>query len=218
MKIKGLKILLSKLVEDIKIRKKESYLPGPNITSRYKDLLTLCGQPLFENSTFIDGSYHNDRNITMLDALQYVELLLNMAKEEEMIEKGATFMNPSKQMLEQAGVAFKNDDFPGVSNKLNTCVELALKDVLDIPTTIKGINVSKIIDIMISEKIGPTKYIEEVKKHVLLDNLVKHQGLGIVEARAGNAIASVENLLNKLPSKPYELSETAQSKIWSGVN
>ncbi|MBR9703769.1 hypothetical protein GOV12_00015 [Candidatus Pacearchaeota archaeon] len=220
MNIKNLKIILDKLVEDI--LDYEKHHPGSitniSIVQRYKDLLSLCKQPLFENNVFIEHSYSNQDYTTILDSLKYIKLLLDLAEKEAIIEQEKKFMNPSRQMLEQAGIAFKNEDFPGVSNKLNTCVELALKDILDIPTTIKGINVSKIIDIMISEEVGPTKYLEEVKKHVLLDNLVKHQGLGIVEARAGSAISSTENLLNKLPNEPYELKVEIQDKIWSGVN
>jgi len=51
-----------------------------------------------------------------------------------------------------------------------------------------------------------------------LDNLVKHQGMTIIEARAGIAIASVENLLKRLPKEQSNLDDKVTNKIWSGVN
>ena len=218
MEIEDLKFLLKNLTDGIKKLNIPDLRYQKNLIHRYHDLITLCEQPLFDNSRFLENSAELTNSQAILDALQYINTLLDLIEKRKKIDLEGTFMNPSRQMLEQAGIAFKNEDFQGVSNKLNTCIELALKEILDIPTTIKGINVSKIIDIMISEKIGPTRYLEEVKKHVILDNLVKHQGLAIVEARAGNAISSAENLLNKLPGKPFELPEEASNKIWSGVN
>lgn len=218
MEIEDLKFLLNNLVKDIESLGHHILTYDKSLIHRYYDLICLCEQPLFDNSGFLGNSKQLTNRGDILSALQYIETLLNLIGKREKIELEGTFMNPSRQMLEQAGIAFKNNDFQGVSNKLNTCIELALKEILDIPTTIKGINVSKIIDIMISEKVGSTRYLEEVKKHVILDNLVKHQGLVIVEARAGNAISSAENLLNKLPDKPFELSEEVNNKIWSGVN
>ncbi len=220
MNISELKYLLGKLIHEMKEYRKRDNTIGYNLTlqHKYHDFLTQCGQPLFNNSNYLKNSYNLENIESILDALNYIGTLLDLKENRIKIELEGTFLNHARQMLDQAGIAFKNNDFPGVSNKLNTCVELMLKEVLDIPTTIKGINVSKIIDIMISGEIGPTKYLEEVKKHVLLDNLVKHQGMTIVEVRAGTAISSVENLLKKLPKEPLKLDNEILNKIWSGVN
>ena len=142
---------------------------------------------------------------------------MNLKEKEISIEEKGTFLTSAKEQLTQAGIAFEHEDYPGVSNKLNTCIELALKDVLGIPTTIKGIKVSNVIEIMIANKIGPIEYLKEVKKHVLMDNFVKHQGMRIIEARAGNAIASSENLLKKLPKEPFKIPEEIKEKIWTGI-
>jgi hypothetical protein len=222
MNISELNYLLEKLINEMKEYDRTNSTGtieyNLSLQHKYHDFLVQCGQPLFENSDYLRKSYSLNNIDNILDALEYIGTLLNLKEKRRKIELEGTFLNHARQMLDQAGIAFKNNDFPGVSNKLNTCVELMLKEVLDIPTTIKGINVSKIIEIMISENIGPVKYLEEVKKHVLLDNLVKHQGMTIVEARAGTAISSVENLLKRLPKEPFKLNEDSLNKIWSGVN
>ena len=37
------------------------------------------------------------------------------------------------------------------------------------------------------------------------------------DARIVNAISAIENLLKKLPDKPFDLNEKVKEKLWSGV-
>lgn len=217
MKVSQVKTLVDNLKHSLKNH--DSIFPNNSQKIQYRNLFSLIEGFLAEHQEFIKQAYRDTEYVTsMLSSLDYLEIILNMKVEElNEKEKPRKFLDSAWEKLEKAGVAFGNKDLDGASNKLNTCVELALKDVLDIPTTIKGINVSKIIDIMIAEKIGPTAYLEEVKNHVLHDNFVKHQGVMPPDARIVNAISATENLLKKLPKEPYTISEEVREKLWSGV-
>jgi len=217
MKLSQVMVLVGSLRKSLEDEDRRLINPSENSKVEFQNILNLCYPFLDEHSVFLNNARSLYRFSEIRRALDYIELLLKLKSEEKIIEEEGIFLNSAKDQLRQAGVAFQNQDFPGVSNKLNTCVELALKDVLEIPTTIKGIKTSNIIDIMISEKMGPTKYLEEVKKYVLLDNLVKHQGLNPIEVRAGMAITAVENLLKKLPKEPFFISEEIKEKIWKGI-
>jgi len=219
MNVQQVKILLDNLKKELKGREDRSSYPTESQKTQYKNLFDLLNNFLSEHRTFISGAYHDAEIINMLSSLNYLEVILKMKMEElneKSMQKPKNFLDSAQDKLKQAGEVFENKDYSGVSNKLNTAIELALKDALDIPSTIKGINTSKIIDILISEKLGPIDYLKEVKKHVLMDNLVKHQGVSPPESRAFTAIASVENLFKKL-KEPIKITEEIKDKIWSGV-
>ena len=219
MDIPSIKFLIKDLFEETS--KASIYSSGrlinETISIKYKNLLNLCEEYLSEHSTFLRSSYSTEQKDEILSALSYITLLFNLL-EQEMEKKGKSeriFLDSAQDKLKQAGLAFDNKDYSGVSNKLNTAVELSLKDTLDIPSTIKGINTSKIIDILISEGIGPVEYLKEVQKNVLMDNLVKHQGMSPVESRAVMSITAVRNLFEKL-KEPIILEKKVRDKIWSG--
>jgi len=225
METEEIKILLDELKRDVvKTIKTFGQYSDRHSTSSQKikarNLINLLSQPLFEHRSFLEEMYDDISYAdNLLEHLTYLELLINMEERGRIIvPKG--LLDSAAEKLAQAGTCFSSEDYSGVSNKLNTCIELALKDVLEIPTTIKGINTSKIIDVMISEKIGAPslgKYLEEVKNHVLMDNLVKHVGVAPIPQRAVMAIAATENLLKKLPNMPFNVAEDVREKIWSGV-
>ena len=220
MKISQVKILLERLRKNLEYRKKTGFSHSDDIQkTQYHNLFSLIENFLLEHNEFIKQAYNYYKIKEMLSSLDYLEVILDMRVEElneKELEKPRIFLDSAQDKLKQAGKVFDNHDYSGVSNKLNTTIELALKDALDIPSTIKGINISKIIDVLISEGIGPVDYLKEVKKHVLMDNLVKHQGMSPVESRAVTAIASVENLFKKL-NEPLKINEKIKDKIWSDV-
>jgi hypothetical protein len=213
MNISGIKQLIELLEKEVNYGK-----PYPSEVSKikFRNIMQISSPHLKEHDVFLNEAYGNTApKSSIIESLRYLKTLLTM--EEESRKESERIFDNAKEKLKQAGIAFKNNDMSGVSNKLNTSVELALKDLLGIPTTIKEINVSKIIDIMINEKIGPTLYLSEVKKYVLMDNLVKHIGLSPPEQRAVLAIAATENLLRKLDGVPPVLSEEVKNKIYSGL-
>ncbi|MEK6840931.1 MAG: hypothetical protein AABX79_03180 [Nanoarchaeota archaeon] len=222
MKISQVKVLLKNLKKDLDDGY-GGYSPSNSQAIQYKNLFSLIEGFLSEHREFIRKAYSSTSTKgEMLSSLNYLEIILEMRVDElseEEAKKNAEvvkFLDSANDKLKQAGVSFENQDYSGVSNNLNTAVELALKDALDIPSTIKGINTSKIIDVLISYKKGPVEYLKEVKNHVLMDNLVKHQGVSPVESRAVTAISSVENLFKKLKEQ-IVIDDEIKDKIWSGV-
>lgn len=221
MDIPELKVLINHLREEI--IEVNTYSTGEimneAVLNKYRNLIVLCGGHLEEHETFLNHSYGIRNKKDIFSSLSYLELLFDLVEKQNSKSKknGSSFLYEAREKWEQACVAFNRGDYPGVSNNLNTCIELALKDVLDIPTTIKGIKTSNLIDIMIADSVGPVAYLKEVKTHVLMDNLVKHQGLSPVEYRSGMAIKATDNLLKKLPSNPIALSQATSEKIWKGI-
>jgi HEPN domain-containing protein len=220
MKVSQVKILLINIRKKLQASAYRYSAPNESEIIEYQNLFTLIESFLSEHHEFIKRAYYNKGSREeMISSLNYLEIILDMKLEEikdKDKEKPKNFLDSAQDKLKQAGLSFDNKDYSGVSNKLNTAVELAIKDALDIPSTINGINTSKILDILISNKLGPVEYLREVKKHVLMDNLVKHQGMSPIESRAVTAIAAVENLFKKL-KEPVNISEEIKDKIWSGV-
>lgn len=70
--------------------------------------------------------------------------------------------------IRSAGESFLKGDHSSTMNNSNTAAELMLKDKLDIPTTITKINTSNILDLLISEKIGPPPVIFSRSKKAYL--------------------------------------------------
>lgn len=221
VKIQNIKLLINNLIAetskaDTYYSNGESRLSGSSLYLKYKNIMSICEDILEEHYDFVSHSAGLKDKREILNSLEYVLLLLDLEEKETQDKKEfeRNFLDSALDKLRQAGISFENQDYSGVSNKLNTSVELALKDALDIPSTIKGINTSKIIDILIKYKVGPVEYLKEVQKHVLMDNLVKHQGMSPVESRAITAISSVTNLFNKL-KEPLTINEEIRDKIWS---
>lgn len=225
MEIEQIKTLIEELKKDVSktIRGFTQYSDRHTTSNqqiKLRNLVSLLTDILPEHVSLL-REIHGDTKYadSVLEHLSYLELLVQM-EEKNRKPVAKNLLESASQKLEQAGICFQNEDYSGVSNKLNTCIELAIKDVLEIPTTIKGINTSKLVDLMISEKIGSqalANYLGEVKEHVLMDNLVKHVGLAPLPQRAVMAIAATENLLKKLPKEPFNVPDDLRNKIWSGV-
>lgn len=124
----------------------------------------------------------------------------------------------AKEKLEEAANAFRIGDNPGTFNHLNTCLELILKSKFRIPTTIKGINTASIIEVAVSQKIGPIKFLEEAKKRISeLDNQVKHKGYNPSKVECINALRCMEELIKELESDRTILTDSFLEKVYAGI-
>ena len=61
----------------------------------------------------------------------------------------------------------EKEDYAGVLQNLNAALESALKEQLNIPATISRIPVSKMVSILVSNKVGPYVHLEDASKHLL---------------------------------------------------
>jgi hypothetical protein len=190
---------------------------------RLLDLLFNARDILPDHEVYLSNLYRNYEGAVVLrygdaiTAMEYIERLFAIGDELDEV-KERKFLQDAKDKLKEAGLSFEHEDYSSVINNLNTATELALKDELDIPNTISKINTRKILDICISEKIGPIDYLKELIKHVLeIDNKVKHQGYSPDKIDCINAITAVEEFLKKANKYPLKMNDVVKKKIFSGL-
>ncbi|MHA1789881.1 MAG: hypothetical protein ACTSXT_11750 [Candidatus Helarchaeota archaeon] len=172
-------------------------------------------QDIFSISYQNAGNFTKRESINMLKHIKELIEIENIAVEK--IEELKLFES-AEEKIKQASISFRNEQYTSVLHNLNSAVELALKEKLDIPVTIPSINTTKIIEILVNEKIGPYAYFNEVKKRVtFIDNKVKHQGYLPSKIESLNAIKSTTDLLNKLKPINIKLTNEVKNKIYQGL-
>lgn len=195
---------------------------------RYYDILFNAQRLLTDNTTYItnlivvyDNTAKNPYSRYSLETeyiigvLNYILKLLSI-NFPDLIEK--KILEDAQDKLKEAGISFENDDFSSVISKLNTGIELALKEELDIPMTISKINTRKILDICIAHNIGPKVYLPELIKHVIdVDNKIKHQGYNATKKDAINAISAFEGFIKKIKKYPFNVNSEIRDNIFSGL-
>jgi hypothetical protein len=220
---------LVKLIDVLHEELKKSYGPynlymTTEQKARLTDLLSNVKPILKDHNYYLSTIIKNCETgyITRLNEaskiIGYISTLIKIHSEYDEIKEEYRILQGAKEKLKEAGISFENNDYDSVINNLNTAIELALKDELDIPTTISKINTRKLLDICISDNIGPVDYLKEIVKHVLeIDNKTKHQGYKPSKLDCINAIASVEGFLNKVNKYPFKINESVKAKIFSGI-
>ncbi len=194
------------------------------LSTELKNLMTVAFQCLPAHTSLYTETYRKIDavyGLSMAEAISIVSHLLKIIEIEKAgIEKtrNGRIFESAEDKLKEAGVCFRNDDYPSAFHCLNTSLELVLKDKLGIPTTITSINTSTIIDILVSQKIEPYLYLAEVKKHILaMDNKIKHQGYSPSKVDCINGMKAMEDLISKLRSREIEVSDEAKKKILEGL-
>ncbi len=201
---------------------------GTELGSRYVDILVNAKKLLKDNDVYLQNlinSYHLEASnryssgfysLSVIKSFEYIMSLLNVMIPDVVAEK--KLLEDAQDKLKEAGISFENQDFSSVINNLNTGVELALKDELDIPKTISKINTRKILDICIANDVGPKEYLQEIIKHVLeVDNKVKHQGYKPQKIDAINAVSAFEGLIKQAKKYPFKPSKEVRDKIFAGI-
>jgi hypothetical protein len=194
---------------------------APVMLSRFKDLIPLASKELPEHKVFFDSVKKRIKSITFGGAnavCDYILELLVLKKdiEDNVIER--KIFQGAEDKLKEAGFSFGNDDKTSVISNLDTCIELTLKDKLNIPTTITKINTNKIIEICIADEVGPVEYLKEIKKHVLeINNKVKHIGYSPSKKDCIDAIKATEDFLQKAKEHPFNVTAETRNKIYSGL-
>lgn len=214
------------LIEDYLKKMDGAYLiyPRSDLGCRYADILANAKKILPDNAVYIESlisEYNMETSVPHFtlefeNCLEYILKLLSVSFPE--IVETKKILENAEDKLKEAGISFENEDFSSVISKLNTGVELALKDELDIPMTIRKINTRKILDICISNGIGPKEYLPELIKHVVeVDNKIKHQGFNPNKKDAINAISAFEGFIKRAKKYPFEVTTEIRDKIFSGI-
>jgi hypothetical protein len=124
----------------------------------------------------------------------------------------------AEEKEKDAARSLEKEDYVGVMQNLNAALELALKDQLNIPTSIAKISASKMMRVLISNKVGPYMDMDEVSRHLLrFDNEGKHRTYLPTKTDCIRAMKSVQDLFAKLRAQPLRLEEDLQNKIYSEV-
>lgn len=189
--------------------------------SKFINLISIATKELPEHKVFFNSEWAERYSINVSDAAEFCDYILELlelkTRSEKRIHERKIFQEADDK-LKEAGVSFSKGDSTSVINNLNTCIELALKDKLDIPITITKINTDKIIDICMAHKVGPVEYLKEIKKHVLeIDNKIKHQGYSPSRKDCVDAIKATEGFLKKAKKYSFKVKGEIKEKIYSEV-
>lgn len=196
-----------------------------SLEAEFKDLINVAFQTLPDHQDLFTVTYRNiDKEyfgLTIDEGRNIIKHILNIIEIEKSSEKktkeGKIFESAEEKM-KQAGISFREENYPSAFHNLNSCLELILKDKLGIPTTISTINTSTIIDVLVSQKIEPYLYLAQVKKYVLaINNNIKHKGYSPSKIECLNAIKAMEDLISKLRDKNIEVTEEVKKKIFEGL-
>ena len=184
------------------------------------DILNMAKLKLNDHEHFFKKFIENvDRNIgsatisEVIDACTYIKELLDHRRKAERRQKDIKLFASAQDKLGEASISFRNNDFPGVLNNLNTCIELALKEKLNIPTVLKNIGSGKILNILANNNIGPVSYIKQVREYVFLYNSTKHQGYSPTKSECVTAIKSTEDLLKQLEKLELQVPHRVLKEI-----
>ena len=218
MKNEALKTIIQEYLQEIKSQTAFSY--NSDLSYRYLDILNNARKLLPDNESYITKlilEYNQGypiRTQFINDCLNYILRLISI-NYSTVVENKKILQDAEDKLLE-AGISLEHEDFTSVINNLNTATELALKEEIDIPLTIRGIDTRNIIEICIAQEVGPKEFLQELIKHVLeIDNKIKHQGYKADQKDAINAISAFEGFLKRIKKTQFNVSEEIRQKIFA---
>lgn len=196
----------------------------PETEASFKNLMQIANQTLPDHREFFSIAYqsvdrkYGIRSYSAQAVIRNLQKIIEIEKSSTIKVKERKIFEGAEEKLEQAANSFRNDDYCSTFHNLNTALELVLKDKLGIPTTLRRINTSNIIDILTKYKVEPYHYLEEARKRVLfIDNKIKHQGYCPTKIESINGIKATEELLSKLKNVEIRITEEIRDKIFTGL-
>lgn len=224
-------LILEKNKKQISLIKNSSYPINYRYLSSHKELraqtinvLDIAENLLPDNKSYfvnIKNLINNNHFYTLYSAKKALKHIFELIEIEEVSElkiKELKIFESAEDKLEQAGLSFRNENYPSVFNNLNTALELVLKDKIGIPVTLKGINTSNVIELLVKEKTLSYQYFDEAKKRVtLIDNKIKHTGYSPSPPQCISALKAMQDLMSKLKDKEIKISEELRNKIFESL-
>jgi HEPN domain-containing protein len=227
MDLEKLELLAKVVLESLNLRKcsaNEIVARHDHLEAEFKNLMTVAINTLPEHKELFTVTYEKtnlDYGITVDEARSVISHLLDVILIQKTTEtkiREMKIFESAEEKMRQAGLSFRKEDYSSTFHNLNTALELVLKDKVEIPTTITGINTSNIIDVLTKYKVESFLFLEEARKHILLiDNKIKHQGYSPSKADCINGIKAMENLIAKLRNTEMKLTEEVKNKIYDGL-
>jgi len=207
MELRKIKELANLLITESTNYSRTQYLSNyPVYKSKINNILNLFMASLPEHHVYGKGVYDNiNALVSYIQISEVPDILIHIINIIDIEEKAIKasdefrFFDSAIDKYKQAGLSFKDGDYPSVFNSLNSALELILKDKIGIPSTITKINTAKIIDILIKNKIEPYVHLSEANNKILqIDNKVKHQGYIPSKIDAINGMKIMEEILSIL--------------------
>jgi len=189
--------------------------------AKVESLMAIAYETFPEHSAFFSSVSRNlisYRIYSAIEAIEYLLEILEMEKVSKAKIKEMKVFESADEKVKQASLSFRKEDYTSAFHNLNTALELVLKDKIEIPTTITGVNTSTIIDVLVKHKVECYLYLTEAKKRVLIiDNKIKHQAYSPTKLECLNAIKAMEELISCLRDKEIKLTEEIRNKIYQGL-
>ena len=216
---------MAKLVDSEIGSRYGSFRFHPDLEASFRNLMQLATQALPEHRELFSVTYrlidNEDNPIDLCEAKSVIAHLLKIIEIEKSsnskLKEGKVFES-AEEKLQEAANSFRKEDYQSTFHNLNTSLELVLKDKLGIPTTLKGINTSNIMDVLTKYKVENYVYLEEARKHILvIDNKIKHQGYSPTKIECINAIKAAEELVHRLRNIQLNVSSEIKEKIFAGL-
>ncbi len=223
MKTAQFRLMVGDLCGELKgIKEQSGYRALHNFPmqqSKFMDILKQANGFLGSISFFIESTLKEAESVQVNRASDVCEYILKMLDIEmyadKDVESGSIFHTVGDKM-EEAALAFRNGDFSGAIGSLNTCLEIALKEKLKIPSTIKQINTLNLIEICAKHKIWQPEFLAQAKKHILdIDNEIKHRALKAEKKDAILALKSMEDLIGEMKKSDVAVDKNVRGKIYS---
>jgi hypothetical protein len=149
--------------------------------------------------------------------LDNIAEFIRYAQEAEGVPPGGV-LAAAEEKEREAARSLEKEDYAGALQNLNAALESALKEQLNIPTAISRISVSKIVSILVSNKVGPYTYLEEASRHLLRpENDARRRAYQPAKTDCIRAMKSVQDLLAKLRAQPMALTDDLQQEIYSEI-
>jgi len=194
------------------------------LQAKVSNVISIASKILPEHQEFfntIKAELNDSDTFSFHDAhssLEHILKILEIEKAGETKIKEMKIFESAEEKLRQAGLSFRNSDYPSTFNNLNTALELILKDKCGIPTTITDINTSNVIELLVKYKVEPYAHFSESRKRVTdVANRVKHQAYVPSKKEAILGIRAMEELISKLRDKEIKLTKEIKDKIFQGL-
>lgn len=119
-----------------------------------------------------------------------------------------------EDLIMKAQQAYTRGEYDEVMNRLNTALEILLKEKLGIPLT-KTCKVANIIEVLVKENVGPMDYLKEAQKNILrIDNQGKHIAYISKQSDSITALKAFGEIRNALEKITIALTEEQKKKIY----
>lgn len=152
------------------------------------------------------------------NTIHFIVEILRMEQDAQTKVAEFEVFESAEVKIHEAARVYAADNPKAVLDNLNSALELILKSKLGIPSTIRRIDTGKIIDVCISDRIGPSEHLKEAKRLVLdVDNKVKHQGYVPNKIDCINALKIMEELSAELNKLEIKLEEDVKNKIYGSI-